>query len=133
MPTNSVTTKDGKVVRARIDPALTVDDVIRQLCLNLKIGDHPVAYALRDDADELVTDDNLRKMIKGRVPLKCVYLFLRHFNFTNVSYRLVNAPIIEAADIVEKLSQRTDTNLRLILFSLQKFIRVCSSLCRPHS
>ena len=70
VPTNSVTTKDGKVVRARIDPQLTVDDVIRQLCLNLKIGDPPMLYALRDDTDELVTDDNLRKMIKGRVPLK---------------------------------------------------------------
>ena len=70
VPTNSVTTKDGQVVRARIDPQLAVDDVIRQLCLNLKIQDPPVLYALRDDADELVTDDNLRRMIKGRVPLK---------------------------------------------------------------
>ena len=70
VPTNSVTTKDGSVVRARIDPTLAVDDVIRQLCLNLKIQDPPVLYALRDDADELVTDDNLRKKIKGKVNLK---------------------------------------------------------------
>ena len=73
MPTNTVTTKDGTVVRARIDPTLAVDDVIRQLCLNLKIQDPPVLYALRDDADELVTDDNLRKKIKGKVNLKCVW------------------------------------------------------------
>lgn len=70
VPTNSVATKDGTVVRARIDPTLAVDDVIRQLCVNLKIQDPPVLYALRDDADELVTDDNLRKKIKGKVNLK---------------------------------------------------------------
>lgn len=78
VPTNSVTTKDGTVVRARIDPTLAVDDVIRQLCVNLKIQDPPVLYALRDDADELVTDDNLRKKIKGKVNLKyassCLFL-----------------------------------------------------------
>ncbi|KAH8116469.1 ELMO/CED-12 family-domain-containing protein [Phellopilus nigrolimitatus] len=106
VPTNSVATKDGAVVRARIDPTLAVDDVIRQLCLNLKIQDPPVLYALRDDADELVTDDNLRKKIKGKVNLK-----------------LVSAPIIEAAEIVEKLSMRDDKTLRMTLFSLQKFIR----------
>ena len=39
-------------------------------------------------------------------------------------YRLVSAPIIEAAEIVEKLSMRDDKTLRLTLFSLQKFIRV---------
>ena len=70
VPTNTVTTKDGTVVRARIDPTLAVDDVIRQLCLNLKIQDPPVLYALRDDADELVTDDNLRKKIKAKMNLK---------------------------------------------------------------
>lgn len=72
IPTNSVTTKDGKIVRARIDPTLAVDDVIRQLCVNLKIQDPPVLYALRDESDELVTDDNLRKKIKGKVNLKYV-------------------------------------------------------------
>ncbi len=75
VPTNSVTTKDGQTVRARIDPTLAVDDVIRQLCLNLKIQEPPVLYALRDDADELVTDDNLRKKIKGKVNLKYVQKF----------------------------------------------------------
>ena len=38
--------------------------------------------------------------------------------------RLVSAPIIEAAEIVEKLSMRDDKTLRMTLFSLQKFIRV---------
>lgn len=70
VPTNTVTTKDGQTVRARIEPSLAVDDVIRQLCVNLKIQEPPVMFALRDENDELVTDDNLRRKIKERVKLK---------------------------------------------------------------
>lgn len=72
VPTNHVTTKDGVTVRARIDPTLTVDDVIRQLCLNLKLKDHPVMFALRDEDETLVTTENLNKMIKSKANLKCV-------------------------------------------------------------
>ncbi|CAG8784885.1 12734_t:CDS:1, partial [Acaulospora colombiana] len=87
--TNSVTTKDGLTVRARIDPTLvstqndisvdtnltsdaqSVADVIKQLCLNLKISGNPMLYALRDagEGDELVTDENLRKKIRDKAPL----------------------------------------------------------------
>ena len=72
VPTNHVTTKDGVTVRARIDPTLAVEDVIRQLCLNLKLKDPPAMFSLRDDDDTLVTTENLNKMIKSRVNLKCV-------------------------------------------------------------
>ncbi|KAG5724910.1 Engulfment and cell motility protein 1 [Termitomyces sp. T112] len=106
VPTNNVTTLEGSTVRARIDPALTVDDVVKQLCINLKIKESPANFALRDETDELVTNDNLRKKIKGKVNLK-----------------LVNAPSREAREIVAKLSQRTERTLRLTLFTLQKFIR----------
>lgn len=41
-----------------------------------------------------------------------------------VFHRLVNSSVIEAADIIEKLSLRDDKNLKLALFSLQKFIKV---------
>lgn len=69
VPTNHVTTLEGVTVRARIDPTLTVDDVVKQLCSSLK--KEPASnYALRDELDELVTNDNLRKKIKGRVGLK---------------------------------------------------------------
>jgi engulfment/cell motility protein 1 len=70
VPTNNVTTSDGLTVRARIDPTLTVDDVVKQLCINLKIKESPANFALRDETDELVTNDNLRKKIKGKVNLK---------------------------------------------------------------
>lgn len=39
-------------------------------------------------------------------------------------FRLVNSPIVEAVDIVEKLSGRDDKALKLALFSLQKYIQV---------
>lgn len=76
VPTNTVTTRDGVTVKARIDPTLAVDDVVRQLCMNLKIKDPPGMFALRDDTDDLVTNDNLRKKIKAKVNLKCVVPFL---------------------------------------------------------
>ncbi|CAL1714582.1 unnamed protein product [Somion occarium] len=105
IPTNTVTTKDGLTVRVRIEPTLAVDDVIRQLCINLKIKDPPGVFALRDDTDELVTNDNLRQKIKGKVNLK-----------------LVNAPAIEAAEIVEKLAAK-DARLGLTLTALRKYIK----------
>ena len=72
VPTNHVTTKDGVTVRARIDPTLTVEDVVRQLCLNLKMKDPPAMFSLRDEEDALVTTENLNKMIKSKANLKYV-------------------------------------------------------------
>jgi len=106
VPTNSVTTADGITVRARIDPTLTVDDVVKQLCINLEIKTPPANFALRDAVDELVTNDNLRKKIKAKVNLK-----------------LVNAPALEARETADKLKLRDEKTLKLTLFSLQKFIR----------
>lgn len=69
IPTNSVTTKDG-VVKVRIDPTLMVVDVVKQLVANLQIKQSPADFALRDEDDELVTNENLRKMIKSKAKLK---------------------------------------------------------------
>lgn len=104
VPTNHVTTLEGVTVRARIDPTLTVDDVVKQLCSSLK--KEPASnFALRDESGELVTNDNLRRKIRGRFALK-----------------LVKSPSHEATDTVEKLHNR-DGDMRLTLFSLQRFIR----------
>ncbi|KAG7094065.1 hypothetical protein E1B28_007685 [Marasmius oreades] len=105
VPTNNVSTANGVTVRARIDPTLTVNDVIKQLCVNLKIQGPPSDYALRDDNEVLVTNDNLRKMIKG-----------------NVHLHLVNAPAREGHDIAMKLTSRDDKILKTGLFSLRKYI-----------
>lgn len=96
----------GVTVKARIDPTLTVDDVVRQLCINLKISDPHGNFALREETDELVTNDNMRKKIKSKANLK-----------------LVNAPFIEAKQTAEKLTSRDDRTLKLTLFSLQRYIR----------
>ncbi|KAJ2934854.1 hypothetical protein H1R20_g2277, partial [Candolleomyces eurysporus] len=110
VPTNNVTTLAGVTVRTRIDPALTVEDVVKQLVIQLGVrlepDETPLHYALRDDTDELVTNENLRRKIKNKVNLK-----------------LVNAPAKEAREIAEKLRRRQDKNMRLILYSLQKYIR----------
>ncbi|KAG9119381.1 hypothetical protein FRC07_005608, partial [Ceratobasidium sp. 392] len=106
VPTNLVSTKDGVTVRARIDASLPVSDVIRQLCLNLKVQEPPLLFALRDDRDELVTDDNLRRMIRDKANLK-----------------LVSSPVIEATEILDRLHGSDKESLKHALFSLQKYIR----------
>lgn len=124
VPTNNVTTADGVTVRTRIDPTLTVEDVMKQLCVSLKIKEPPLHFALRDETDELVTNDNLRKKIKSKANLKyvCHPLFSR--SLPKEIIRLVNAPAREARETAEKLHNRNDKNIKMTLFSLQKFIRV---------
>ncbi|KAH9072318.1 ELMO/CED-12 family-domain-containing protein [Lactarius deliciosus] len=105
IPTNSVTTKDG-VVKVRIDPTLMVVDVVKQLVANLQIRQAPSDFALRDEDEELVTNENLRKMIKSKAKLK-----------------LVNSAAVEAQEIYDKLLLREETSFRLALFSLQRYLR----------
>jgi engulfment/cell motility protein 1 len=125
VPTNTVTTAAGLTVRTRIDPVLTVDDVVKQLCINLKIKEPPSNFALRDETDELVTNDNLRRKIKTKVNLKYVVLPLRCNPLAQCYNRLVNAPSREAGETAEKLRLREDpTTLKMTLFTLQKYIRV---------
>lgn len=146
VPTNSVTW-DKHTVRARIDPTLSVADVIKQLCLNLKIQHSSTNYALRDELDQLVTNENLKKMIKAKSNLKCVQIALCFVSYTPIvdpwlavcgdetdtlHSRLVKAPHIEANDIVDKLHKRDDKTIRMTLFSLQKYIRVMSLFPESH-
>lgn len=58
--------------------------MIKQLCLNLKIPGNPLLFALRDTAEgeELVTDENLRKKIRDKAPLKYGSLIIS-FAFAN--------------------------------------------------
>ena len=57
-------------MRVRIEPTLAVQDVVSQLLINLRIKEPAIHYALRDEDGELVTNENLRKKIKGNVTLK---------------------------------------------------------------
>ncbi|KAF5316171.1 hypothetical protein D9619_006473 [Psilocybe cf. subviscida] len=107
VPTNNVTTAEGITVRTRIEGTLTVDDVVRQLCISLQIKDPPANFALRDEVnEELVTNENLRQKIKNKSNLK-----------------LVNAPAREAKETVEKLRSKNDKHLKLTVYSLPKYIR----------
>jgi engulfment/cell motility protein 1 len=47
-----------------------VSEVIQQLCSNIKIQEPSTFFALRDENDELVTDENLRKKIRSKSPLR---------------------------------------------------------------
>jgi len=101
VPTNNVSCTNGVTVRARIDPTLTVNDVIKQLCVNLKIQGSPLDYALRDDDDELVTNDNLRKKIKAKVHLQCVFSFFHPGGIlNNTTWKLVLATHRDVKDAI---------------------------------
>ncbi|KAF9479163.1 hypothetical protein BDN70DRAFT_879136 [Pholiota conissans] len=69
--TNNIITTQG-TVQARIDPSLTVNDVIMQLCANLQLKEPPTSFALKDANNELVTDRNLKIKIENRTNLKLV-------------------------------------------------------------
>lgn len=125
IPTNSVTTKDGGVVKVRIDPTLMVADVVKQLVANLQIKQPPSNFALRDDDDELVTNENLRKMIRSKAKLKYVVNGSELGPcFIPTSFRLVNSAAVEAQEIYDKLFHREEKSYRLALFSLQRYLRV---------
>jgi engulfment/cell motility protein 1 len=125
IPTNSVTTKDGGVVKVRIDPTLMVGDVVKQLVANLQIKQPPSNFALRDDDDELVTNENLRKMIRSKAKLKYV-VNIQELDpcFIPLPFRLVNSAAVEAQEIYDKLLLREEKSYRLALFSLQRYLRV---------
>ena len=124
IPTNSVATKDG-VVKVRIDPTLMVTDVVKQLVANLQIKQSPSNFALRDDDDELVTNENLRKMIRSKAKLKYVANIPELYPCLIPSpFRLVNSAAVEAQEIYDKLLLREEKSYRLALFSLQRYLRV---------
>jgi engulfment/cell motility protein 1 len=97
---------------------------MKQLCVSLKIKEPPSHFALRDEADELVTNDNLRKKIKNKVNLKYVAVSSQSCILKLCHERLVNAPAREARETAEKLSHKNDKTIKMTLFSLQKFIKV---------
>lgn len=112
VPTNHVTTKDGVTVRARIDPTLVVEDVIRQLCLNLKLKDPPAMFSLRDDDDTLVTTENLNKMIKSRANLKCVRALFSCGTCACVIYaNTLPLPVPQAGELLRDRGGRNDRKI----------------------
>jgi engulfment and cell motility protein 1 len=129
IPTNSVMTRDG-VVKVRIDPSLMVADVVKQLVANLQIKQPPSDFALRDEDEELVTNENLRRMIKTKAKLKYVIDCPESYMpLTRFLLRLVNSAAVDAQDIFEKLMLHEEKSFRLALFSLQRYLRVSRRHC----
>lgn len=96
-------------IKALIDPGLRVSDVVRQLCANAHLGvqEPPALFALRDEEDEELIDDNnmARKIEAGR------------------NFKLCSSPTIEAAEMVDKLSSRDEKALKMATYTLQRLIR----------
>ncbi|CAO1637346.1 unnamed protein product [Sympodiomycopsis kandeliae] len=105
---NTVTYRNA-TIKAQIDTTMMVSDVIRQLCANAHLGvqEPPALFALRDEEnDELIQDSNLaRKIQLGR------------------NFKLTASPLIEAAEMVDKLSSPDERILKMATYTLQRLIR----------
>ncbi|CAG8487653.1 7139_t:CDS:10 [Funneliformis mosseae] len=95
-------------VSCNVDVAQPIEKVIKALCIEqFNIQEPAVLFALRLlDTEELITDENLRRKVKQNERLK-----------------LVSSPLIEAAEICEKLGSNDDKTLKLATFSLQKYVK----------
>ncbi|CAG8526137.1 1084_t:CDS:2 [Racocetra fulgida] len=90
-------------VSCSVDVSQPISDIIKSLCIEqFNIQNSPTLLALRlQDTDELITDEITE----------------------NEKLKLVSSPLIEAADICEKLGSTDDKTLKLTTFSLQKYIK----------
>lgn len=78
------------------------------------MGQPSVLFALRDTANnELITPENLSRKIDSRA-----------------SFKLVSAPVIEAADTIERLGSGDLQVIKEATFALRSYIRVCTFLTR---
>jgi hypothetical protein len=95
----------GRTLKASIDDNVPVTEIVAQLCQS--VNEPAAFYCLRDfETDEIVSDANLLSKLEKGSRLK-----------------LVSSPVIEAADMVEKLSTRDDKTVKLATFELKRFIQ----------
>ncbi|GAA5852412.1 hypothetical protein JCM8547_006773 [Rhodosporidiobolus lusitaniae] len=110
VPSPTVYVRYGsRQVKARIDPEVPLDEVIRQLAASsqLQVAEPAALFALREkDTGALVTEENLSRMLaKGNV------------------FDLCSSPTIEAVEMVEKLSSTEPSVVKLATFSLRTLIK----------
>jgi engulfment/cell motility protein 1 len=99
----------GRFLKASIDENVPVSEVLIQLCNSPQVGasEPPALYCLRDyETDDLVTDDNMISKLEGGAKLK-----------------LCSSPVLEAAEMVEKLATRDDKTVKLATFELRRYIQ----------
>ncbi|GAA6049053.1 hypothetical protein JCM3770_003864 [Rhodotorula araucariae] len=94
-------------VKARIDPGVPLDEVLRQLCASsLRVSEPATLFALREiDTGTLMTTDNMRAMLA-----------------TATTFQLVSSPTLEAVEMIDKLSSSEPATLKLATFSLRTLI-----------
>jgi engulfment/cell motility protein 1 len=63
-------THTDRTLKCRIDPTLPVNEAVKLLALNFKSSEPFSTLALRNERDELITDDNLAAAVKEKVKLK---------------------------------------------------------------
>ncbi|KAH7101549.1 ELMO/CED-12 family-domain-containing protein [Auriculariales sp. MPI-PUGE-AT-0066] len=85
VPTNTIVTKEGQQIRAKIDHTLSVNHVIRTLCANLNMPDAYSQYALRDENDVLAAEiyEKMRDEKTQRLALFSLAKFMRDDEFIN--------------------------------------------------
>ncbi|KPV74203.1 uncharacterized protein RHOBADRAFT_54055 [Rhodotorula graminis WP1] len=96
-------------VKARIDPEVPLDEILRQLCAapQLAVTEPPALFALRErDSGTLVTKDNMRSLL-GKA----------------TTFQLVSSPRLEAVELIDKLSSTDPAVLKPATFSLRTRIQ----------
>ncbi|GAA5841843.1 hypothetical protein JCM9279_003127 [Rhodotorula babjevae] len=96
-------------VKARIDPEVPLDEVLRQLCAapQLAVTEPPALFALRErDTGILVTQDNMRALLEKAS-----------------TFQLVSSPMLEAVELIDKLSSPDPAVLKPATFSLRTRIQ----------
>lgn len=59
-----------RTLKCRIATDIPVDDAVRQLAASFKANEPASTLALRNERDELVTDDNLVRVVEEMAKLK---------------------------------------------------------------
>ncbi|GAA6003725.1 hypothetical protein JCM10207_003565 [Rhodosporidiobolus poonsookiae] len=99
----------SRSVKARIDPDVPLQEVVRQLAAStqLAVAEPAALFALREkDTGVLVTEENLPRMLqKGN------------------TFDLCSSPTIEAVEMVEKLTSGEQSVVKLATFSLRTLIK----------
>ncbi|BGO95483.1 hypothetical protein NBRC10512_007738 [Rhodotorula toruloides] len=99
----------SRQVKARIDPEVPLEEIVKQLCASSQLGVKEPAglFALRErEGGELVTEENVREMLEKGT----------HFT-------LVSSPMLEAVEMVDKLRSTDPSTLKPAVFTLRTLIR----------
>jgi len=124
---------DQRSVKARIDPEVPLDEVLRQLCASpqLAVSEPPALFALREkESGVLVTADNMRELLARAStcvsnPLLAVPPGADHVGRHTLahSFQLFSSPMLEAVELIDKLSSSDPAVLKPATFALRTHVQ----------